>query len=336
LNYRLRGESCGCPDRRFTTIVALRRISAGLSVLGSSFILWDILRDSSKYVATHHQLVLGISFFDAIGSFASLFGTAPLPKYSGTPGARGSYATCQMLGFFSQVGQTAYYFNLALAVYFWLVICVQCKAKTLLRGRNTLYAGLTLLGVGLALGALPFYTFGFHVCQVLPPPAASSWYPSVFFFIAPLSVVLAGTTLFTILVLLEVRRREKATLRYTSRQYQREGRNNLLWTRKVFWKSLWYLAPFYLTLPVLFAIFFVDITDGTVWMLKLSTLLGSSQGFWNCCVYIYSYRRRGNGDSPRGQSGLRQSGSQIRTSVDTMDSEEVTIQNMRSPTNAAD
>ena len=151
-----------------------------------------------------------------------------------------------------------------------------------------MYGTVTLISLVLALAGLRYYEFGFHVCQVLPPPIAASWYPAIFFFIVPLSIVLAGTTLSTIAVLLEVRRREKAAMRFRSSRYL--GDNQMHLTAKVFWKSVWYLSGFYLTYPIFFATFFVDITDKTIALFFLSSALNPSQGFWNFCVYAYTHR----------------------------------------------
>ena len=256
---------------------------------GSLFIVWDVSRDSKKLSVTHHQLVVGVSFFDIISSVANLFGPVPLPQYSGTPGAIGNRDTCLALGFFTQLGQTASYFNLGLSLYFWLVIRFGWQESTFLRIRYPVYGAVTLIGLVLALAGLRYYEFSFHVCQVMPPPIAASWYPGIFFFILPLSIVLAGTTVSTIAVLLEVRRREKAAMRFRSSRYL--GDNRMRLTAKVFWKSVWYLSGFYITYPILFAMYFVDITDKTIALYFLSSALSPSQGFWNFCVYAYTYRR---------------------------------------------
>ena len=271
---------------------------------GSLFIVWELLRDSKKLAATHHQLVVGISFFDIISSVANLFGPIPLPQYSGTAGAVGSRDTCLALGFFTQLGQTASYFNFGLSLYFWLVISYGWRESTFQRIRYPVYGAVTLIGLVPAFAGLRYYEFGFHLCQVMPPPIAASWYPAIFFFIVPLSIVLAGTTLSTIAVLLEVRRREKAAMRFRADSHLGDSQMRL--TAKVFWKSVWYLSGFYITYPILFTAYLVDITDKTIALYFLSSALSPSQGFWNFCVYAYTYRRfdkkRSRGSSASAQS----------------------------------
>ena len=192
-------------------------------------------------------------------------------------------------------------------MYFWLVICLGWKESTFQRIRYPVYGVVTFLSLAMALAGLPFYDFGFHLCQILPPPIAASWYPAIFFFIVPLSIVLAGTTLSTIAVLLEVRRREKAAKRLNG-----PGDNQMYLTAKVFWKSVWYLSGFYLTYPIFFATILTDVTENTLPLFFLSSFFIASQGIWNFLVYVYTYRRpirkRSNGRaSNRGaaQSGGR-------------------------------
>ena len=260
-----------------------------MSNQGSLFIVWNVLRNTKRRSSTHHQIVLGISCFDIISSVANLLGTIPLPERSGTPGALGNADSCTALGFFAQLGQTACYFNLTLSLYSWVVICLKWTETRLRRIRYRVYAAVVFISLVLSFAGLPYYEFGFHYCHVVPPPVAATWLPSVIFFVTPLSIVLAGTTVSTLLVLMEVRRREKASLRFRSRH--RFGDDQMHLTARVFWKSVWYLAGFYLVYPILFATFFIDLTSNTFWLYYLSSAFGPSQGFWNFCVYVYTHRR---------------------------------------------
>ena len=140
-----------------------------------------------------------------------------------------------------------------------------------------------LLGLGLAFGGIRHYTFAINSCHILPPPLVQSWFPSIFFVLVPLSIVMLGSTVFTVLVLLEVFRRERASARFSTRRYQ--------WTRAVFWKSLLYLAAFYLTYPIMFSTFFVDVSSRVNWLFMLTSALAPSQGLWNFGVY-FAYRKQ--------------------------------------------
>jgi len=88
------------------------------------------------------QIVLGMSVFDLCSSAAHMFSTLPIPEYeyfniddddderrmdiepipSGIYGAKGNQATCGAQGFFLQLGYTSALYNMALSVYYLLVI----------------------------------------------------------------------------------------------------------------------------------------------------------------------------------------------------------------------
>lgn len=252
-----------------------------------------MLRDKKKYTSTYHQLVLGISLFDLFNSLSHSFGPLPIPAYSGISAAVGNMTTCKVAAFVIQLGLTSSYFNLGLAVYFWLVICRNKTEDYIRRFRWKFYSAVVVLGVGHALGGIPYYSFGVNTCHIFPPPIAKTWFPAIFFLIGPVAVVMAGATAFTLLVLLEVHRREKASVRYRAEQ-----KRSYHWTRRVFWKSLLYLGAFYLTYPILIATFFVSIDENTAWLLLLTSALGPSQGFWNFVVY-YAYNRKSANEKSR-------------------------------------
>ena len=283
--YQLRGASCGCPSPHFHNSLLTKRIFSIVSILGSLFILQDVLLEPRRRVRTYYQLLLGISIFDLVGSIAHLIGPLALPSYSGVEEAIGNDATCTAQGFFVHLGQTSMYFNLALAVYFWLMICRNWKEKLFRRIRFPIYLVILVVGVALSFAGIPFYEYGINQCLIYPPPIAATWYPAVFFVVLPLAIVLIGATIPTLLVLLEVRAREKASLRYQTNQ------RSFYWTRRVFWKSFWYLSAFYATYPILITTYFADVRPSTYWLILTSSAISPSQGFWNFCIY-YAYRGR--------------------------------------------
>ena len=206
--------------------------------------------------------------------------------------------TCKVAAFFVQLSITSAYFNLGLAVYFWLVICHNKTEEFFARFRMKFYVVVSCVGLSHALGGIPYYTFGVNTCHIFPPPIAKTWYPAIVFLMVPVFIVLAGTTVFTVLVLMEVHRRERASVRYRSEQ-----KKNYYWTRRVFWKSLLYLGAFYPTHPALIVAFFVDINARTAWLMLLVSALTPSQGFWNFVVY-YTYNRQRSAEG-RGMASQR-------------------------------
>jgi len=55
------------------------KFSGSLSILGSSWIIFEVLRDKKKQAMVYHRLLLGLSIFDVIISFAWFLSTWPVP-----------------------------------------------------------------------------------------------------------------------------------------------------------------------------------------------------------------------------------------------------------------
>jgi hypothetical protein len=71
------------------------RISASLSLFGSSMIIYDIVPDSIKRGSVYHTLMLAMSVLDIFSSIAWGLSTLPIPEYeygepSGVYGAKGT------------------------------------------------------------------------------------------------------------------------------------------------------------------------------------------------------------------------------------------------------
>ena len=128
-------------------------------------IVLDIAR-KRKFGTTYHQLVLGMSLFDAISSIAYILVAVFYPQSGGFYRARGSDLTCKLQGFMIQLGFTSTFYNFALALYFLLVICFNWKESQFKKYQRRIHVLLTLLGLGLAAGAIPFYGPQFGVCYV--------------------------------------------------------------------------------------------------------------------------------------------------------------------------
>jgi hypothetical protein len=89
---------------------------------GSCFIVYDTTKTREKRRKVVNQLMLFLSVFDMIGSCAYAFTTLPLPAEDRVYGSHGNAETCITQGFFIQVGTISAYINVALAVYYLLVV----------------------------------------------------------------------------------------------------------------------------------------------------------------------------------------------------------------------
>eukprot|EP00956_Cyclotella_meneghiniana_P046042 scaffold396303_cov63-Cyclotella_meneghiniana.AAC.1 len=121
---------CGCEGTGYAgantetkqkMLVWMPRVSAILSIMGSLFIIFNILR-SGRRKELYMQIMIFMSMFDIIGSAAYSFTTLPTPTDDYLYGSQGNDATCTAQGFFIQVGTVAAYMNVSLSFYYYLAI----------------------------------------------------------------------------------------------------------------------------------------------------------------------------------------------------------------------
>ena len=134
---------------------------------GSLSIIVSILKSPAETRWTsYHQMVLGISTFDLVGSTGYVFSSAMIAKSSGLYGAAGNDTTCQLQGFMIQLGYTSIFYNLGLSCYFFLVICHSWKERQFQKFHVYVHVITLVLGCGLAFGALSFVGPQYGVCHV--------------------------------------------------------------------------------------------------------------------------------------------------------------------------
>jgi len=100
-------------------LFVLPMISGSLSIVGSSTVVYILLRDwRRKFKRVYHRLLLAYSCIDCVFSLQYALSSLVVPV--GTPntyGARGTFKTCQASGFFLQFGQ-------ALGLYSAFYVCL--------------------------------------------------------------------------------------------------------------------------------------------------------------------------------------------------------------------
>lgn len=92
-------HQCGCnggvawylgadTKRKHAVLTWVPRVSGFLSLLGSGFILYDIIRNHKQSITTYHWLVMGMSFFDLFSSMAWVVASLAVPEedYTGETG----------------------------------------------------------------------------------------------------------------------------------------------------------------------------------------------------------------------------------------------------------
>jgi hypothetical protein len=289
------------------------RISASLSLFGSSMITYDILRDRSKLGSVFHALMLAMSFFDIIGSIAWGLSTLPIPVYeygapSGIYGAKGNEQTCKMQGFFVQLGYTSIFYNMSLSFYFLLVVRYGMRENQLKKLQLWFHIPALIVGFALAFGGIPFYANDFWGCYIPPPPLVEDYRYIVIFAVVPICTAIAILTVNTGLVYWAVRKQMIAARKWrinikpktpslaeslaSSTNPDASGRSSEMrqtviqkMERQTFWQALFYLGAFYLTWPILVASN-LNSNAGTVYPFMIIVFtLAPLQGFLNFLLY---------------------------------------------------
>ncbi len=261
LCYYIRKASflCGCgppftsllgldTESKQKTAIWLYRMSCFLSMLGSSWIIYDSLSKKKKRATTYHQLMVFMSIFDLFGSIGEIFGPLLIPVYnqygdmSGAFGARGNDASCTAQGFFTQLGEgTAIFYNIALSAYYQLTIIHSWKEWQFKKHRLWIHVPPLVMGSALAFGAIPFYGNDYLTCWL---PRTPKWVLNVFGLV-PVSVVIVFVTASMVRVTWFVERTNRKNQKW--KKGTGGGRGALV--SEVRWQSIFYVAAFFLSWP---------------------------------------------------------------------------------------
>jgi hypothetical protein len=117
-------------------LAVIPKITSILSLLGSGWIMVEILTDNSeprpKRRHPYHRLLFAMSAYDVLESAWNFASTWAIPR--GTEGvawALGTTATCSAQGFFLTLSVAVPIYNAMLSLYYVLVINYQCSDTTL-------------------------------------------------------------------------------------------------------------------------------------------------------------------------------------------------------------
>ncbi len=235
------------------TSIWLFQVSSLLSILGSSWIIFDSLLKKKKRATTYHQLLVSMIIFDLIGGISGVFGSLPIPvnnqygNLSGANGARGNDATCTVQGFFGLLGSAGIYYNVALSAYYQLIIINGWKEWQFKKHRLWFHLPPIIVGVGLAFAGIPFYTNDLITCWF---PRHPMWIKNVYSLV-PISVVIVFVTALMIRVTWFVKQTNQNNQKW--KKGTGGGRSALV--SKVRWQSIFYTGAFYISWPILIAMY---------------------------------------------------------------------------------
>ena len=109
-------------DAKYFTAFALGVSSCTLSVLGSTVIIYLILRRQKWKSSLFQRIVLGLSVSDILGTLSAACQPFMLPKSTKIPIAFGNTTTCEAIGFLFMSTMASYLYSCELSVYFLLSI----------------------------------------------------------------------------------------------------------------------------------------------------------------------------------------------------------------------
>lgn len=279
-------------------------ISSVFSVIGSSFVVYEVVRDRTKRKKIYHRLLLVFSSFDCITSVALGLSTWPIPK--GTEGvyaARGTTATCTAQGFFLQLSIISPIYNALLAFYFLLLIRNGVAEHTIVgRYEPYMHACALTFALGLAFAGLglKLYNSANLWCWIAPYPSDcqgsrgqsgniecergfNAWIYRWVFFYAPLWFTIVVVSLFM------------GMIWYTVRQYElrsagndTESRRRFEKSRKVTVQALSYVVAFYITWIFGTINRLLQLFTGESYfpLMLLHSIFTPAQGFLNFLVYF--------------------------------------------------
>ena len=252
---------CGCSEgmafdhpltkmtmSKFRWFVWMPRVTGFLSLLGSCFILQDIVRDPKKlWGSTQHQILVGMSLVDIWSSLMYVLGPIAAVQYDenglweGNPGAIGTTQTCKAQGFFIQLGLAVTFFNVSLSVYYYLVIARSWREQQFQRTKFKYVLLLMPLVLGLVLAVRPleyykslqgFCDFAFNDLVYYAPDwfvgyaeRKRSYRTLVSLVIVPLSISILLVTLFTLAAYCHVRKIHKRAMQWRMEQVEEASSN---------------------------------------------------------------------------------------------------------------
>lgn len=276
----LQSGACGCENTDVVVLVWTQVGSGIVSALSSLYVVFHVLLSPLRRQQVYYQGMAALSIFTFFGALSYVFATFFMPASGGYYMSIGNDTTCQIQGFFNQLGLTAIFYNMVLSIYFYRLLAGKSRSSLFQdqslddssKKRTTLLILLlALVGIILALCGIPYYNVGLTNCQLAFPPVAYSLLPSILLFMVPVSLV-------TLVIMFG--------LIMTCYHYGARSSPALPDRRQLFVQSLNYSLIFMSIWLPKFAQFGASVSPDMFPMLILSSLMTPSQGTLNMLVYI--------------------------------------------------
>jgi hypothetical protein len=297
-------------ESQWKAIIWTSRCSGILSILGSTTIIFMILRGRKNISSTHNRLLLCMSGVDILNSSALAVSAS-----AHNNGAQGNQATCTAQGFFITLGFAVPLYNAMICLYYMAIIRFKLKEDVIsTRYEPWMHAVALMSPLTFAIAAASFGDFR-------PTGAASyCWIPnksaetysesqsSIASWLRLSATVLSFLTFIVIvgsmtLIYLTVRNQAKKMQRY---QFDQRGGeySTLIASRETARQAFLYVAAYLITMLWPSIVLMVGnagagvVPFGIVLMLSLFFPL---QGFWNFIIYLRPrFIKVGNQNSDKG------------------------------------
>jgi len=135
-------------------ISTVPHFTGALSVLGSGWIIQNVLRNAKRRNSVYHRLLLGASVADLLAASWLMLSSLPEPKGS-FYGAIGNQATCNAQGFFIQLSVMSPLYTAAITIYFLLSIRYRYKEFELARLEKWVHPVIWFVGISTATAGIP-------------------------------------------------------------------------------------------------------------------------------------------------------------------------------------
>jgi len=150
-------------QHNWDVISTIPHFTGMLSLLGSGWIISKVLSDAKRREHVYHRIMLVLSTFDFFLSFWMFMAKWAHPTNQGVskwndpdcPQCHGTVGTCEASGFFIMLGTIAIpLYNVALSVYYYLVICKGWKEEAL-KSSFEKYVHVAIITSSLVLALIP-------------------------------------------------------------------------------------------------------------------------------------------------------------------------------------
>ena len=276
-------------------------LPALLSILGSSVIIWSILRGKDSKKRSYQRILLGISIADIFNTVCLITNPFMLPAArSDRIWASGNERTCHIAAFLLQWSFCNYYYSCCLNWYFFCVIRYEMREERITRKvepwLHAVAIGFPLLGaiVMASAGALGADNSAGAVCLVNLDEESGQYTLNFllgFFFLAvPLFLFVIYIIVVNILIYLRVRTVISRSRRFSIRAGDMAGgQHQALKIREVATQNALYVMTFSILLVVLLVnnlAHAFGVTEKQLFpVIVIENILTPMQGFFNAVIF---------------------------------------------------